>query len=178
MAATSVERLTAFRNNDLQELCDAAEEGIKAGGGFGWLTAPPRPVMESFWRGLLLVPDRQVFVGRLDGTIAGTAQLVRPARNNEAQAHSAQMTTHFVAPWARGHGLARAIVLAVEAAARTEGVGVLNLDLRQTQGAAIQLYQSLGYRHWGNHPRYARVGGAWVAGLSFWKDLDPTSAEG
>ncbi|MGH6959715.1 MAG: GNAT family N-acetyltransferase, partial [Dongiaceae bacterium] len=151
---------------------------IKAGGGFGWLTAPPRGVMESYWRGLLLIPDRMVFVGRLDGTIAGTAQLARPARNNEAQGHGAQMTTHFVAPWARGHGLARAITLAVEAAARSAGASVLNLDVRETQGAAIQLYQSLGYRHWGSHPRYARVGGLWVGGLYFWKDLAVTADAG
>jgi ribosomal protein S18 acetylase RimI-like enzyme len=171
MSATSVERLTAFRNNDLQDLCDAADEGIKAGGGFGWLKPPPRVVMESFWRGVLLIPDRMVFVGRLDGVIAGTAQLIRPARNNEAQALSAQLTTHFVAPWARGHGLARAIVVAVEEAARAVGVKVLNLDVRETQGAAIQLYQSLDYQHWGSHPRYAFVDGGWVGGFHFWKDL-------
>lgn len=171
MGVATVERLMAFRGNDLHDLCDAAEEGIKAGGGFGWLQPPPRPVMESYWRGILLVPDRQLFVGRLDGVIGGTAQLVRPAKNNEAQAHSAQLTTHFVAPWARGHGLARAIVVAVEEAARAAGVNVLNLDVRQSQGAAIQLYQSLGYRHCGTHPRYARVAGSWVAGLFLWKDL-------
>ncbi|MGH6931013.1 MAG: GNAT family N-acetyltransferase [Dongiaceae bacterium] len=175
MSATSVERLTAFRNNDLHDLCDAANEGIKAGGGFGWLKPPPIAVMESFWRGVLLIPDRIVFVGRLDGIIAGTAQLVRPAKNNEAQARNAQLTTHFVAPWARGHGLARAIVVAVEEAARAAGITVLNLDVRETQGAAIQLYQSLGYAHWGTHPRYACVDGQWVGGLCFWKELPPPS---
>jgi ribosomal protein S18 acetylase RimI-like enzyme len=105
------------------------------------------------------------------GVICATAQLIRPPRNNEAQAHTAQLTTNFVAPWARGHGLARGIVLAVEEEARVQGVSVLNLDVRETQEAAIQLYQSLGYSHYGTHPRYARVDGQWVAGLFFWKDL-------
>lgn len=176
MSATSVERLTAFRGNDLDEICDAAVEGIKAGGGFGWLKPPPRPVMESYWRGILLVPDRMLFVGRLDGTIAGTAQLVRAGKNNEAQAMAAQMTTHFVAPWARGHGLARAIAVAVEDAARAAKLAVLNLDVRETQGAAIQLYQSLGYQHWGSHPRYAFAEGGWVTGLYYWKDLSASAA--
>jgi ribosomal protein S18 acetylase RimI-like enzyme len=175
MPTTLVERLTAFRNNDLQELCEAAEEGIKAGGGFGWLKPPPRHIMESYWRGTLLNPDRHVFVGRLDGTIAGTAQLVRPARNNEAQSASAQITTHFVAPWARGHGLARQIVVAAENAARQAGIRVVNLDVRETQGAAIQLYQSLGFQHWGSHPRYAMVDGVWVTGQFFWKELEPVA---
>ncbi len=123
----------------------------------------------------MLIPDRLLFVGRLDGVIAGTAQLVRPAKNNEAQARTAQMTTHFVAPWARGHGLARDIVLAVEEAARAVNALVLNLDVRASQEAAIQLYQSLGYQHWGTHPHYARVGEDWVAGLYLWKDLTATN---
>ena len=171
MATTSVEKLTRLSKLDLQELCEAAEDGIRAGGGFGWLTPPPRQVMENYWKGVLLVPERSLLVGRLDGVICATAQLVRPSRNNEAQGHSAHLTTNFVAPWARGHGLARGIVLALEEEARAQGVSVLNLDVRETQVAAIQLYQSLGYLHYGTHPRYARVDGQWVAGLFFWKDL-------
>jgi ribosomal protein S18 acetylase RimI-like enzyme len=126
---------------------------------------------------VLLIPDRHLFVGRLDGAIAGTAQLVRPARNNEAQSSSAQITTHFVAPWARGHGLARQIVVAAEEAARAAGIRVINLDVRETQGAAIQLYQSLGFQHWGSHPRYARVEGLWVAGQFLWKELDAAAGQ-
>jgi len=171
MAKTSIEKLTKLSKLDLQELCEAADDGIRAGGGFGWLNPPPRQVMENYWKGVLLVPERCLLVGRLDGVICATAQLVRPSRNNEAQGHSAQLTTNFVAPWARGHGLARGIVLAVEEEARVQGVIVLNLDVRETQVAAIQLYQSLGYLHYGTHPRYARVDGQWVAGLFFWKEL-------
>ncbi|MEA2783101.1 MAG: hypothetical protein QOK29_4645 [Rhodospirillaceae bacterium] len=171
MASTTVEKLSAIAKRDLHELCEAAEDGIRAGGGFGWLEPPERKVMENYWKGAMLVPERSVIIGRLDGVIAGSAQLVRFPRNNEARAHSAQMTTNFVASWARGHGLARAIALAVEAEAESYGLSVLNLDVRETQIAAIQLYQSLGYRHCGTHPRYARVDGQWVAGLYFWKDL-------
>ncbi len=171
MGKIAVEQLKSFRGNDLDDLCDAAEAAIVAGGGFGWLTPPARDVMEAYWRGVLLIPERLVFVGRLDGTIAGSAQLARPPRNNEAQAHAAHMTTNFVAPWARGHGLARALAVAVEEAARAAGFLVLNLDVRETQEAAIQLYASLGYRHWGTHPHYARVDGKVVTGLFFCKDL-------
>jgi ribosomal protein S18 acetylase RimI-like enzyme len=169
--ATSVEKLLKLSRRDLQEICDAAEDGIRVGGGFGWLKPPERPVMENYWKGALLVPERSVIVGRLDEVIAGSAQLVRPSRNNEAQARSAQMTTNFVASWARGHGLARMIALAVEEEARSHGISVLNLDVRESQAAAVQLYQSLGYSQYGTHPRYAKVDGQWVAGLFFWKDL-------
>ncbi len=171
VAKTSVEKLMKLSRRDLQEICDAAEDGIRAGGGFGWLKPPERQVMENYWKGALLVPERSVIIGRLDEVIAGSAQLVRPSRNNEAQAHSAQMTTNFVASWARGHGLARMIALAVEEEARSHGVSVLSLDVRESQVAAVQLYQSLGYLHYATHPRYARVEGQWMAGFFFWKDL-------
>jgi ribosomal protein S18 acetylase RimI-like enzyme len=173
--STAVELLAAFIGTDLEDLCDAANDAIKAGGGFGWVAAPPRHVMESYWRGVLLVPERRLFVARLDGTICGSAQLARPPRNNEAQAFAAQLTSNFIAPWARGHGLARGIVLAVEEAARAAGFAILNLDVRDTQSAAIQLYESLDYDRWGTHPAYARVDGQVIAGHFYFKRLQPAT---
>jgi ribosomal protein S18 acetylase RimI-like enzyme len=168
---TAVEELTQFGGNDLADLCDASEAAIAEGGGFGWLKAPPRNIMEAYWKGLLLVPGRHLFVARLDGVIAGSAQLARPPRNNEAQAFSAQLTSSFVAPWARGHGLARRLVLAAEARAREVGAQVLNLDVRSTQTAAIQLYETLGYTRWGTHPCYAQVDGKIIPGHFYFKHL-------
>ncbi|HYG84720.1 MAG TPA: GNAT family N-acetyltransferase [Azospirillum sp.] len=171
-ATVSVDRIDEkLRPADLDDLCDAADAAIRDGGGFGWVEPPPREVMERYWRGVLIVPDRFLFVARLDGVIAGSAQLVRPPRNNEAQAHACQLTTAFVAPWARGHKLARSLTLAVEHEARAMGFGILNLDVRETQQAAIAMYESLGFRRWGTHPYYARVGGRFVAGHYYFKDL-------
>ena len=170
---TSVELLTEFRGTDLDDICDAAEAAIADGGGFGWVRKPPRHIMEAYWKGVLLVPERRVFVGRLDGTIAGSGILVRPPRNNEAQAFAAQLTGMFVAPWARGRGLGRKIVGLVEATARELHIEVLNLDVRDTQASAIRLFESLGYRRWGRHPAYARVNGKIVSGHFLWKPLSP-----
>ena len=64
------------------------------------------------------------------------------------------------------------MTLAVEAEARARGVKVLNLDVRETQQAAISLYRNLGYHEIGRHPRYAQVDGAYVGGLYFWKSLE------
>ncbi len=169
----SVERVTSFTDEDLAALCEAADAAIIDGGGFGWVTPPGRLALERHFRGLLLVPERELFVCRLDGVIVGSVLLVRPPRNNEAQAFAATLTQSFIAPYARGHGLARMITLRVEEGARALGYHVLNLDVRETQTAAIALYESLGYIRWGLHPAYARVGGQTVRGVFYYKLLQP-----
>ena len=118
-----------------------------------------------------MVPERELFVPRLNGTIVGSAHLVRPPRNNEAQAFAAHLMHAYVAPYARGHGLARLLTLAVEERARGLGYHVLNLDVRETQEAAIHLYERLGYVRWGEHPAYARVGGQVIRAFFYHKLL-------
>src|SRR3954447_15389945 len=102
--AVSVGRLDRVRSSDLHDLCDAADLAILEGGGFGWVKPPPRETMERYWGGVVAMPGRQLFVGRLDEMIAGAIQLVEPPANNEAQSFAATLTGIFVAPWARGHG--------------------------------------------------------------------------
>jgi ribosomal protein S18 acetylase RimI-like enzyme len=167
----SVDRAITLTDDDLASLCEAADAAILGGGGFGWLNPPGRQALERYFRGVLLVPERELFVARRDGVVVGSAQLVRPPRNNEAQAFAAQLMHAFVAPYARGHGLARLLTVRVEEAARAMGYHVLNLDVRETQTAAIALYETLGYTAWGTHPAYARVGGQTVAGIFFYKLL-------
>ena len=167
----AVERASELDDEDLHSLCEAADAAILEGGGFGWVRSPGRLVLERYFRGVLLVPERELFVARLDGVIVGSALLVRPPRNNEAQAFAAQLMHAFIAPYAREHGLARLMTQRVEEGARALGYQVLNLDVRETQEAAIHLYESLGYHRWGEHPAYARVAGKTVRGVYFYKML-------
>ena len=156
---------------DLNDLCDATDLAIKDGGGFGWLELPSREILERFWSGVIAMPTRILILARLDGVVCGACQLIRPATNNEAQSHSAQITTHFVAPWARGYGLASELVLEAEAIAKEGGANVINLDVRENQGAARKLYKSMDYVHFATHPAYAKVNGKLVAGHYFYKIL-------
>jgi len=55
--ATAVELITELVGADLHDLCDAAETAIQEGGGFGWLRAPERHVMESYWRASCWCPN-------------------------------------------------------------------------------------------------------------------------
>lgn len=168
---TSIERVRAFEGDDLEDLCEATVAAIEDGGGFGWVKAPPRHVLEAYWNGVLLVPERALFVARLNGTVCGAVQLASPPKNNEAQSFAAQLTGNFLAPWSRGHGLARRMVEAVEDAARTAGFAILNLDVRATQDAAIRLYEAMGFQRWGTHPVYARVEGRVIPGHFYFKRL-------
>jgi ribosomal protein S18 acetylase RimI-like enzyme len=167
----SVERAVSFTDDDLEALCEAADAAIIDGGGFGWVHPPGRMALERYFRGVLLVPERALFLARQDGIIVGSAQLVRPPRNNEAQAFAATLKHSFIAPYARGQGLARRLTERVEEGARALGYQVLNLDVRETQEAAIALYESLGYIRWGMHPMYARAGGRTIRGVYYFKLL-------
>ena len=171
-APISIERVQGkMKQSDLNDLCDAADAAIVAGGGFGWVRLPQREVMERFWQGVMAMPLRILIVARLDGVIAGSLQLIRPAPNNEAQQFAVHLTNHFVAPWARGHGLARRLLIEAEHIARDEGYDVINLDVREALDAAISLYESQGYELIGVHPAYAKVKGRLVEGRYYYKRL-------
>lgn len=171
-ASVSVQRVRgSMTQADLNDLCDATDAAIVAGGGFGWVRLPQREVMERFWQGVMAMPLRILIVARLDGVIAGSLQLIRPAPNNEAQQFAVHLSHHFVAPWARGYGLARALLMEAERIAMDEGYEIINLDVRATQKAAISLYESQGYQLVGTHPAYARVKGRLIEGHYYFKDL-------
>lgn len=174
--ATRVEWLQRFGGTDLEDLCVATETAIVDGNGFGWLKPPPRDILESYWRGVLLVPERELVAARLDGTIVGSGQLVRPAANNEAQAPVATLTTFFIAPLARGHGLARSMLMAIVTRAGERGFESLELTVRETQTAAIALYESCGFTRWATKRKYAKVNGAWVTGFYYARDIEPARA--
>ena len=166
-----IEKVEALNDDELDELCEAAEKAILDGNGFGWLRVPSRTVLERYWRGVLLMPQRDLFVARLEGAVVGSSQLLRPPPNNEAQAHSAQITSFFIAPEARGHGLARGLIRLAEDTAREGGYRQIDLDMRATQQAAIQLAEGAGYKRWGTKPRYALVDGVYLDGYFYSKSL-------
>ena len=67
-----VERVKEFSDDDLHTLCEATSAAIIDGGGFGWLNPPGRMALETYFRGVLLVPERELFVARLDGSAVGS----------------------------------------------------------------------------------------------------------
>ena len=68
---------------------------------------------------------------------------------------------------------------AVEAEARASGYGLLTLDVRDTQTAAIRLLRELGTSSAGARTRaYAQVNGRLIGGCYFHKPLIPPTEAG
>jgi ribosomal protein S18 acetylase RimI-like enzyme len=143
------EQLKRFNDTDLNALCEATDAAIIDGGGFGWVTPPGRRALETYFRGVLLVPER---------------------------AFAASLMHSYIAPYARGYGLARMLTGTVEERARELGYHILNLDVRETQTVAISMYESHGYVRWGEHPEYALVRGKPITGLFYYKRLRPAKS--
>ncbi len=171
-----VEKITEFRHSDLSDLVSATEDAIREGIGFNWVLPPGRDVLETYWKGVLVVPQRVLLGGRLDGTLAGSIQLVKPGVTKETSSFAATIEAHFVAPWARGHGMAKALLQNAERQARADGFSVLKLSVRDTQEAAIKLYEENGYIHWGTLPTYEFVNAKMVAGRFYYKNLEPITS--
>ena len=167
----SVDALEKISNTDLADLCYNAEQAIKAGGGFGWITVPPRDVLKRYWNSILLVNTNTLIVGRLNGDIAGSMQLSFYPPNNEAQKRISRIKSHFVAPWARGYGLAKAMIDFTENVSRENDTKCIQLDVRETQEAAIKLFKTKGYKWWGENPHYAFVNGNFIKGIYFYKKI-------
>lgn len=168
-----VEKLTEFRHADLTELAQATEDAIRDGIGFNWVVPPGKDVLEAYYKGVLMVAQRVLFVARLENAVAGSVQLIKPGMSKETTSFSATLEAHFVAPWARGHGLAKMLVEAAEREARSQGFSILRLSVRKTQEAAISLYEDMGYKFWGELPYFEIVNAQMVAGRFYYKNLDP-----
>ncbi len=168
----TVERIEKFNIGDLNDLCDATDAAIDGGGGFGWVKLPARDILERYWQGVMAMPARDLFVARLDGVICGTCQLLKPPTNNEAQKFAANLTTNFVAPWARGYGLSKMLIEKVESYAVSKEYKVINCDIRETMTHAIEIYEDLGYERIGTHPHYAEINGKVLKGYYYCKIID------
>ena len=161
----------SINDTDLADLCNVTEQAIRDGGGFGWLKVPPRDLLIKYWKGTLLIPHRKLVVGRLNNVIAGTLQLIFQSPNNEAQQNFSNIMSHFIAPWARGFGLAKTMIDVAEKKAKELGSNFVHLDIRETQEAAIKLFESKGYVKWGTNPHYAFVNGKNLKGYYFFKKI-------
>jgi RimJ/RimL family protein N-acetyltransferase len=168
----SVDEVITLDNVDILELCEATRLAILAHEGFNWISPPPENTLESFWKGVITIPERTLIIARLDGQIAGCCQMVRPPKNNEAGAFRGNLETFFLAPWARGHNLAKTMLQKAEDVARAQGCRTLESHMAADQHAAIAICEWIGMTRWGIKERYAMINDVFVPGYYYSKDLD------
>lgn len=98
---------------------------------------PPEEIF-SFSAEELATPNTQFLVARVDGQAQGCVALVDQGRYGEVK-------RLFVPPEARGLGLGRALMAALEQAAKDIGLCRLRLETGHTLTAAVELYRALGF---------------------------------
>lgn len=97
--------------------------------------------------------SRALFAGFADGTLAGTAQLITDMPPN--QMHRADVAKMLVRRAARGKGLGKALLAAVEAEAKAQGKTLLVLDT-MTDSVAETMYCAAGFVKLGAIPNFAQ----------------------
>lgn len=107
-----------------------------------WVTAEEEEATPSAeWRRRLATTDRATFVASRDGVDVG---LVVGARHHEHE-RDAGLFGLWVAPDARGSGVATALVAAVVEWARAARYGSLRLEVADANEPAVRLYAGLGF---------------------------------
>jgi GNAT superfamily N-acetyltransferase len=143
--------------HDIDMLADVLHAVVHDGAGVSFIVPFSFDEGRAFWLTKVLPNVRaktcRVLVARQDGRIIGTVQMEFPWPPN--QPHRAEVAKLLVHPIARRRGIARALMLALEAVALAEGRTLLTLDT-WTGRAAEQLYTSMGYVTVGVIPRFAR----------------------
>jgi ribosomal protein S18 acetylase RimI-like enzyme len=82
-------------------------------------------------------------------------------QNGPKDAHKGLVWGFYVEPWARRHGVARALLAALLAAA-PDVVEQLHLSVVATNAGAIALYESVGFTRYGLEPRALKSASGYV----------------
>ncbi|WP_042870477.1 GNAT family N-acetyltransferase, partial [Aeromonas piscicola] len=126
----------------------------------------------GYWQGIeteLAAGNRRLWVAFEQHQLVGTLQLALCTKANGR--HRAEVEKLMVHSHARGKGVGRALMAAMEQGASDAGRTLLVLDTR-VGDVASSLYRQLGYQEAGQIPDFARsADGTLAATLFFYKQL-------
>lgn len=139
---------------DVRGLATLLVDAVDSGAAVSFLAPLTLEAAEAWWRKTFGGADaRAIFlVARDVEGIAGTVQLHPAWAPN--QPHRADVAKLMVHRRARGAGLAKRLMRAIEDEARGAGYGLLTLDAKRG-AAAERLYRRIGWTVAGTIPRYA-----------------------
>lgn len=149
--ATETEARAAF-----DELIALLTDVVDHGASVGFLRPLPAVVARDYWNDVLAGVSRGsrvLLIAREASRIVGSAQLDLCGKPNGV--HRAEVQKVIVERAARGRGLGRALMDAIEREARAESRTLLYLDTEPGHPAE-RMYQAMGWRLVGDIPDYAR----------------------
>ncbi|MEM6796346.1 MAG: GNAT family N-acetyltransferase [Acidobacteriota bacterium] len=133
----------------------------------------------SWWRQRLgRESEASCALGAFRGdALVGTVALEFSARVKTA--HKARLIALYVLETSRGLGAGQALVTAALGAARRRaGVRAVTLTVTESNGAAVALYEKLGFRTFGSEPLAIRTpAGDFLAKRHMWLEIDPRAGE-
>ena|SRR5712692_2129514 len=155
----------------VDQLIGLLQDAVDSGASVGFLPPCAAPDARAYWAGVqqaVAKGNRILLAAVEDGKVHGAVQLDLATMPNGR--HRAEVMKLLVARQARRRGIGRALMLAVERAARRT---LLVLDTRRGD-AAEALYVSRGYIRAGIIPRYARsASGTLDDTVYLYRELDP-----
>lgn len=137
------------------ELAALLVETVDGGASVGFLAPLDRGAAAVWWRARAAAVEAgglRVWLARDGERVAGTIGLARSPLPNAR--HRAEVTKLMIRPSARGRGLGRELLAAVEHAAADDGVTLLVLDT-ESGSPAERLYRAAGWTECGSVPDYA-----------------------
>lgn len=150
------------------------QDAVDSGASVGFVPPLDDDAARRYWAGVraALGTGHRVLLAAVEqGAILGAVQLDLAAMPNAG--HRAEVMKLMVHRAARRRGIGRALMLALEDAARRAGRRLIVLDTRPGDSAE-QLYVALGYARAGVIPRYAlSAAGTLDATVYMYRELDP-----
>ena len=176
----TIEHLTADQAVvALDDLVELLQDTVASGAAVGFLPPLSAGAAREYWEGVIADVGhgtRVLLAARDGGTVIGSAQLELASKPNGR--HRAEVQKFMVHTRARGQGIGRRMLEALEDAARAAERTLLVLDTRQGD-VAEGLYARHGYIRAGAIPQYARsADGTLHTTVLFYRLLEQIHTEG
>lgn len=170
--ADDVDRLVVVRAAtpaDARRLAELHADAMAAGMSLGAAPGSGVDELAEGYAQALADPDRVVLVAEREGDVVAMAHIAPSGAGNAP--HRAEVQRVAVAAAARGSGVGRQLMAAVEHAARTRGLTLLWLTTHAGTDAEA-FYESVGYTKLGEMPDYSRrPDGALAPAAFYFKQL-------
>ena len=171
MDTVTITRVERAADDIVDGLATLLMDAVASNAGISFMSDLTFDAAAAWWRGVLAdaSPRTVVLIAQDEQGIVGTVQL-KPAWAPN-QPHRGDVAKLIVHRRARGRGIAKTLMQAIDRQARDHDYTLLVLDTCRG-GAAEQLYTSLGWTRVGEVPRFAlNPDGTWCDTVFFYREL-------